>query len=240
MKKLLLTTLALVAVMCVSAQNRVWDFSTPWTIDATTVDANLSLENTVRFDYLPATTLEECVFASGQPIPDVAGLKFTQTGSNKLRLGFGAAQVYLNGGKIVMAIPCKVGSTVLVEAIQGNGTATNRGFSVVGGTVDAAQTSPEVNASGVVTTANTLCTFAYTATAAFVELTTIEGGMNVRKITVIDDPNSVPNTNNVKEILSTRTFDVLGKEVTAETKGLVFVKTTYKDGTTSAQKIYRK
>ncbi|MDR0810957.1 MAG: hypothetical protein LBN23_01580 [Paludibacter sp.] len=44
----------------------------------------------------------------------------------------------------------------------------------------------------------------------------------------------------VKEIKSVNYFSILGKEVPATTKGLVFVKTLYKDGTTDVQKFYKK
>ncbi|MDR0810956.1 MAG: hypothetical protein LBN23_01575 [Paludibacter sp.] len=44
----------------------------------------------------------------------------------------------------------------------------------------------------------------------------------------------------LKEVQSVNYFSILGKEVPATTKGLVFVKTLYKDGTTDVQKFYKK
>jgi len=49
---------------------------------------------------------------------------------------------------------------------------------------------------------------------------------------------STPNTD--KPVASVRYFDVLGKEVPADSKGLIFVKTLYKDGTSDVQKFYKK
>ena len=45
---------------------------------------------------------------------------------------------------------------------------------------------------------------------------------------------------NVKEISSVEYYSILGAQVSEDVKGLVIVKTLYKDGTTGAQKIYRK
>jgi len=52
---------------------------------------------------------------------------------------------------------------------------------------------------------------------------------------------NVKNINNdAKIVLSKTYFDVLGKEVPADSKGLIFVKTLYKDGTSDVQKFYKK
>jgi hypothetical protein len=239
MKKLLLFTAVILMAFGANAQNRTWDFTGTWTINAETVDPNLSLDGN-RFNYVPATTLQECVFASGVPIPDVAGLKFTQGGGSKLRLGFGSKLLYFNGGNIVVAIPCQIGDTVMVEAVQGNASATDRGFSVEGGTVNSDKTSTSIS-NGVITTANTPSVFAYNSTSTSLEMKTIAGGMNVSKITVIaKKPTAVSSVSVAKKVASVHYFNILGKEVSDNTKGLVIVKTLYADGTSAVEKQFRK
>lgn len=58
---------------------------------------------------------------------------------------------------------------------------------------------------------------------------------------VLGNPSSISTPGAaVKEVSSVLYFDVVGKKVSAEAKGLVIVKTTYADGTTDAQKLYKK
>ena len=54
------------------------------------------------------------------------------------------------------------------------------------------------------------------------------------------DPNGVNVPNDTKEISSKLYFDILGKQVTATTKGLIIEKITYVDGSQTANKFYVK
>jgi hypothetical protein len=175
-----------------------WDFTTAWTIDADDADANLVLESSgdfanMRFNYAPATNNEELKFADGTVIPDLSGLRFTAGSGTKLRLGFATGLVYLNGKDIRIGIPCIAGDQITVNGLSSNATATDRGFSVSGATVDAAGTSDNIT-NGILTVAGANGVWAYTATADLVELTTVIGGINITKITVTSSGGSVGGT----------------------------------------------
>ncbi|MDR2841194.1 MAG: hypothetical protein LBV75_08085 [Paludibacter sp.] len=239
MKKTLLITLVAVATLfSVNAQNRTWDFTGTWSIDATTVDANLSLDGTTRFNYVPATTLAELVFSSGQAIADVANLKFTQGGASKLRLGFATDphQLYLNGKDITVEIPSSVGDVVTIYAKPGSNDATDRGFSSIGGTLT--RTAGGVNTSGIQTTAAGAGEWEYTVTSVPFSIKSVIGGMNIQKITV-SSTSAVSTPTSVKAISSVFYFNALGAQVDATAKGLVIVKTKYADGTSAVEKLYR-
>lgn len=162
-----------------------WDFTGTWAISAASADANLVLDatNTSRFNYIPATTVNQLVNASGTVLTDTKGLLFTQGGATKVRLGFGTGLLYLNGSGISVSIPCSVGQTVTIVGPAGNATATDRGYSVVGGTLVTASSS-NVDASGVMNVAGAVGTWVYTATSTSVVVTTVTGGMNIQTITV--------------------------------------------------------
>ncbi len=161
-----------------------WDFTGTWSISATDADANLEEDETAgRFNYIPATTDAALVFEGGSPIPDVAGLLFTQNGSTKIRLGYNKQQLYLNGSNISVSIPCQVGTTVTIVGPAGNSLATDRGYSAVGGTLVPASCI-NVNASGILTEAGEVGTWVYTATSTTLRITTETGGMNVQSIKV--------------------------------------------------------
>jgi pectate lyase len=163
---------------------REWDFSSAWTIDADDADNNLVLHSDgIRFNYGPATNDEELKFENGTVIPDLAGLRFTAGATDKLRLGFGTGLIYLNGKSIQVGIPCNTGDRITVEGLSSNATATDRGFSASGATVDETGTSANIT-DGILTEAGANAVWAYTATANLVELTTVTGGMNISKITV--------------------------------------------------------
>ncbi len=162
-----------------------WDFSS-WTINASNADANLVVDenNNQRFNYAPAAaTPQPIVFANGTVVPDLAGLKFQQTGETKLRLGFGTGQIYLNGSGIKVEIPTQEGDIVTIVGPAGNVTAADRGYTVTNGTLQIDQCI-NVNASGVMNVAGAVGTWVYTATGTSLTVTTVTGGMNINKITV--------------------------------------------------------
>lgn len=167
------------------APKRIWDFTAPWTLTATSADANLVLDiapNNNRFNYVPATTNAALKRANGSAIPEVDGLLFTQAGVNKIRLGFGTSLLYLNGFGIVVTIPCAVGDKVYVVGPAGNAASIDRGYSVSGGTLIAGETSSYINSSGILTQAGAIGTWAYTATSTSLKITTVTGSMNIQKI----------------------------------------------------------
>lgn len=164
--------------------SKVWDFTGIWTINASSADANLVADVTAgRFNYVPATIDAPLVTAGGSAIPDVAGLLFTQTGTSKLRLGYGTGLVYLNGTGISITIPCNVGQTITIIGPAGNSNAIDRGYSVTGGTLNTTL-SKNVSTTGIMNVAGADGTWVYTATSSAVKITTVVGGMNIRKITV--------------------------------------------------------
>ena len=246
MKKILLCALvAASSVLSVNAQ-KVWDFTGEWSLTEANADANLVLEGSgesARFDYAPATEKEAITFADGTPVTDVEGLLFTAGNGNKLRLGFGETRkaLFLNGGSISVHIPAEVGQFVSVEAVPGNGTATNRGFSVEGGIVNAA-TTPAAIVDGIMTEANGLGLWVYEVTESPLSIRTVAGGMNIKKITVGATPADLTpasigsDSADAKEIKSTKYYNLLGAEVDANATGVVIVKTTYVDGSVSAEK----
>lgn len=169
-----------------TAPKKQWDFTAPWTINASNADANLVLDvapNDNRFNYAPATTNAGLTFANGSPIPDLAGLLFTQTGTSKVRLGFGSSLVQLNGANIAVGIPCAVGDKITIVAKASSNTVTDRGFSVTGGTLSTNE-SVGIDANGIVNVAGAVGTWVYTATSTSVKITTVTGGMNVQKISI--------------------------------------------------------
>lgn len=200
-----------------------WDFSS-WTINAGNADANLVLDkdNPVRFNYKPSTSSEALKFASGKAIPDVEGLKFTAGADTKLRLGFESGMIYLNGSNITVKIPCSVGDYVVIKGMSGNATATDRGFSVKGATVDASGTSANIS-GGVISEAGAAGTWSYIATSDVVELTTLNGGMNITKIIVSSDGmSSSVKCDEYDTVDATKTISNLteGKEYTYQVKAL--------------------
>lgn len=178
-----------------------WDFTTNWTINSSSADANLVIDagNTNRFNYIPSTTNAALTFANGTAIPDVAGLKFTQGGTVNLRLGFGTSLLYLNGNGIVVSIPCVSGDKVTVVGYAGNTAAIDRGFSVSEGTLNSSETSSNINTSGIMTAAGQQGTWVYNATSASIVLTTVTGGMNIQKITVTSGSSPTCNTYTVTD-----------------------------------------
>jgi len=170
-----------------TAPKKQWDFTAPWTISASNADANLALDvapNDNRFNYVPATSDAALTLANGTPIPDVAGLLFTQTGTSKLRLGFGSQLIQLNGANISVSIPCASGDIITVTGRASNNTAVDRGFSVTGGTLNTSETSSNINSSGIITEAAGIGTWVYTATSTTVKITSVTGGMNIQKISI--------------------------------------------------------
>ena len=163
-----------------------WDFSIGnWSFGEADADANLVKDGTNdRFNYIPATTATQLKFANGTNIPDFAGLLFTQGGATKLRLGYGTGYVYLNAAGIVVSIPCASGNKITVIAKSGNSAAIDRGFSVTGGTLNTAQSSVNVDASGILTEAAGTGTWVYDATSSAVVITSVTGGMNIMEIAV--------------------------------------------------------
>lgn len=196
-----------------------WDFTTAWTIGADAADANLVLDGS-RFNYKPATSNDELTFADGTVIPDLAGLRFTAGGDTKLRLGFGTGMIYLNGTGIKVSVPCSAGARLTVEGLSGNQSAADRGFSVAGATVYEPGTSANI-ADGILTEAGATGTWAYTATAGAVELTTEVGGMNIRKITVAQEGGQ-----GAAEWISEE-YTVAGGDVTSETINGLLPRTEY-------------
>lgn len=200
--------------LCSSGSNtpairQQWDFTGSWTINASSADANLVLDaDPLRFNYIPATTNAALTFASGTPIPDVAGLLFTQGGATKIRLGFGKGVLYLNGANLAVEIPCQMGDKVIVTGPAGNATAINRGYSVTGGTLSTSE-SVNVDASGIMNVAGAVGTWVYTATSTSVKITSVIGGMNIQTIKVIN-PGSASCTEHVAAGASTATYTVTG------------------------------
>lgn len=177
-----------------SAIREQWDFIPAWSIDASDADANLILDGD-RFNYAPATTNGAIQFASGTNIPDLDGLLFTQNGGTSLRLGFAKSLLYQNGTGIVCTIPCQVGDTVEVVGPAANSSATDRGYSVTGGTLIPSQCI-NVDASGIMYVAAGIGTWRYLATSTSLKTTTI-GGMNIQTITVFDPSGSPTCTEHV-------------------------------------------
>jgi hypothetical protein len=176
---------------------RTWDFEGEWSINAETVDANLTLDGSNRFDYVPRTESAPLVFANGDPIADVADLLFTQTGGNKVRLGFAPTRrVYLNGASIAMGIPCSPGNTVTVIGEPGSSSATDRGFAATGGAL-IADKCVNVSENGIMTTsgAGVRGTWVYNATGNSLVISTVKGGCNVFKIIVSNSATTTYNSN---------------------------------------------
>jgi hypothetical protein len=226
MKKLLLTTLALVAVLCVNAQTVIFH-ETFNQLTTSIVDNALTSGSTDEPDWLPGGGQGTMKGIEGGIFQMTGGRfetrKMDLTGENTLTIRFRFAGITgTNAHKRFQIDVDKTGTS-------GMGTTFNPYFDEFDG--------------GSLNTEFQTMQFLVTGTAASYVHFRAESELIIEfddiKVTT-GAPASVPSTNNVKEILSTRTFDVLGKEVPAETKGLVFVKTLYKDGTTSAQKIYRK
>jgi hypothetical protein len=243
MKKLLLIALAFTALLSITAQNRTWDFTGDWVLTSSIVDDNLTWDSN-RFNYGPATTLAELVFAdahaelntvAGQAIPDVAGLKFTQGGTTKLRLGCDAKYLYLNGGSIVVEIPATIGDKVTIAAKHASGSGDPRWFTPTNGTLLVSESAGLDADAGVAAGAS--ATWVYTVTDLPFQVAT-SGGLNITKITVAS-ASSVSTPGNAKEIKSVQYFNVLGKEISPETKGLVFVKTIYTNGSSEVLKLHR-
>ncbi|MDR0418645.1 MAG: hypothetical protein LBH34_00320, partial [Prevotellaceae bacterium] len=157
-----------------------WDFSA-WSINASDADNNLVLDNT-RFNYKPVTNAAELTFANGNKITDTEGLLFTQGGESKLRLGFGAGMIYLNGSGISVGIPCSIDDTIAVEGTAGNASAINRGFSISGANVLTEKTSSNIDGGGILTVAGGNGIWAYVAAKDTATITTTGGGMNITRI----------------------------------------------------------
>ena len=66
------------------------------------------------------------------------------------------------------------------------------------------------------------------------------GGIYFGAVKFSTDAAGVNAPSDVKEVSSVEYYSILGAQVSEDVKGLVIVKTLYKDGTTGAQKIYRK
>lgn len=164
--------------------SKEWDFS-EWTIDGNDADGHLVLDenNASRFNYKPETSGEELTFADGTAIPDVEGLKFTAGKDTKLRLGFATGLLYLNGGSIKVEIPCSIGNNITIRGTSGNADATNRGFSVSGATINSTASSSNI-LGGMLTEAGGNGVWSYIATANAVAISTVNGGMNISKISV--------------------------------------------------------
>lgn len=175
-----------------SAVKSTWDFTGTWAITAASADANLVLDatNTSRFNYVPATSNAAFTFANGTAVPDVEGLKFTQAGTSKVRLGFGTGLLYLNGSGIAIWIPCAVGDKITVVGLSSNAASVDRGFSVSGGTLNTAESTTNINSSGILTVAGEKATWVIDATTTAVSITSAVGGMNIEKIMV--SGNSAP------------------------------------------------
>ena len=232
MKKLLLTTLALVAVVCINAQTVIFHE----TFDKLTTDITenaLSSGLTDETGWVADNNASTMKGIAGGVFQMNGARIYTRTmdltGENTLTVRFRYVGIAEGTTDLHRRLQIDLDKT----GTSGMGTTFNRYF-------DADANKLE---NGDLNTEFQTMQFLVTGTAtSFIHFRT-ESNLIVEfddiKVTT-GAPNSVPNTNNVKEILSTRTFDVLGKEVPAETKGLVFVKTIYKDGTTGAQKIYRK
>jgi hypothetical protein len=235
-KNLLVLMCAAFAAMSVNAQ-KTWDFTGEWTINAETVDDNLSLDGS-RFNYVPATTLGPIVFANGDPIKDLEGLLITQGGASKLRLGFGTGMVYLNGGSIVVQIPAAVGDVVEITATSGNASATDRGFTATGGTLDTEKTSGEVNASGILTDGSLTGKWVYSVTEVPFSIKTAVGGMNV-KIISVGSGNKVAAEAASKTEKSSVLYDLSGKQAVETAKGVLIKKSTYTDGSVSTGKVLK-
>ncbi len=162
-----------------------WDWTGAWTIGAGDADANLEEDTTPgRFNYLPATTNGALVFANSNPIPDTQDLLFTQGGINKIRLGYNLGKLYLNGSGLSITIPCASGNKITLVSQAGNSLATDRGYSVAGGTLNTTESSANVNASGILTEAAGTGTWVYDATSSAVTITSVTGGMNPFSISV--------------------------------------------------------
>lgn len=208
---------------------KTWDFTGTWTINASSADANLVIDtgNSDRFNYAPSTTAAALTFASGTEIPDVAGLKFTQGGTSKLRLGFGATtkQIYLNGSALKVFIPCQIGDTVKVIGPSGNTTSVDRGYTVSGGTLNATK-SLNISSAGIMNVAGAIGTWVIDATSTEVSLTTVTGGMNIQKIIVVTATGSSASTCTEYTISSGSTTSYKISGLTAETTYTYQIKAT--------------
>jgi hypothetical protein len=171
---------------------RTWDFEGEWSINAETVDDNLTLDpetNPNRFNYntSSAATSAPLIFSDGDPITDVAGLLFTYTaGNNRIRLGFAPTKrLYLNGANIAVEIPCSPDNTITIIGESASGSATDRGFSATGGTI-LPEKCINVSENGIVATGSGVRgTWVYNATGNSLKITTVgDGGSNIFSITV--------------------------------------------------------
>lgn len=177
----------------VSETVNAWDFTGAWTISESDADANLVLDtdddgiSKGRFNYKSSTSSQELTFANGSIVPDTEGLLFTAGADTKLRLGFDTGLLYLNGGGIIMEIPCTEGSYITIEAMSGNADATDRGFSVMGGIADPTGTSDNIS-NGILTQAGETGTWSFIASGNSITVTTVKGGMNILRITEISNP----------------------------------------------------
>ena len=218
MKKLLLTTLALVAVLCVNAQTEKFYNFSDW--DA----ADYSAVTVV--DGLIINASAAGVISIDANNKSIDGYSFTK----RIKLG-GGGEAISGGRNIAFEVTGAV--QITVYGMASSASATDRRLIISNGT-DVLYS--EIMLGDPIGKHE----YSYTGGAATLYLLSSSSGLNFYGIKIVQSPASVNNPSDVKEVLSTRTFDVLGKEVPADTKGLVFVKTTYKDGTTGAQKIYRK
>ncbi len=191
-----------------------WDFSS-WTIDASNADGNLILDenNTNRFNYKPSTTSEELKFENGSVIPDVKDLFFTAGADSKLRLGFNTGLLYLNGAGIQIKIACKTGNYITIEGMSGNAVSTDRGFYASGGIVNDNGTSVNIS-DGILMQAGANGTWSYRAIDDTITIITINGGMNISKITISRDEiaSNICNEYDVTKDITTKTVADLVEE----------------------------
>ena len=82
--------------------------------------------------------------------------------------------------------------------------------------------------------------FNYTGSATTLYIYSLSGGFNIYAILVDGDVMlSLQNVTSGKEIKFVSYYDLLGRPVPASTTGLIIVKTTYKDGSSTNIKVYR-
>ncbi|GHV35093.1 hypothetical protein FACS1894178_3930 [Bacteroidia bacterium] len=168
----------------------VWDFAAEnWTsIDVNTNDANLAADGdpVTRWDVVPVLNNEAVVFANSTPIPELDGLKFTVAQTKKMRLDFTTGRIQFTGASRSVHIPTNVGDVVYFVGKSGSSTASDRGFSVTsGGNLNAELSSPEIDATGVLTDGTIEATWVVNATSTSVVMTTIVNSMNVHRIIVV-------------------------------------------------------
>jgi PKD repeat protein len=82
----------------------------------------------------------------------------------------------------------------------------------------------------------------YTGPATTIYIYSLNSGFNVYAIVVEEDINSSLGIENVtlyKEVKSVSYYDIMGRPVPTATRGLIIVKTTYMDGSSTSDKVYR-